>query len=928
MTEEILCKSIDLLLTSPCEEVELQFFGGEPLLRFDLIKKAIFYAQRKSKEKGKRIKYLITTNGLLLDEKKIDFLRSYNVNYLLSLDGQLTTQLANRPTLYKKNKYPFDLLIRNMRNLKNKKLNFFVNVVVGPQNLNFLEKNVLFFIKEGITNINFSYELATLWEEKDIIGYFLALFNIMERLSKKDIAINNYYSLDEPYLASPALTVDFDGKIYCSCTIPLEKKFPGIREINLVGELKFNKDFSKISRNKIDVIRGFLRLYSQSSLLSNTIVSNLVIGNISRIYFNSLLKTRSRSVLPPESSQNSINSLMVMCTYACQFRCNYCEIKQKPLSMSQQTLFKAIDFLLGTRQNACLLRFWGGEPLLRWDLIKKGILYGEKKAKEKGKEIKFMITTNGLSLNEQKINFLKKHPVEIMFSLDGEASTNIVHRVTHSGKKVEAALMKNIKLLAKMKFPYFVNMVVSPLTVDSLASSLDFFKKMDIGRVQLCYQCGIIWPEPKINKLISEIDIFIKKHNDQNFLMNFKNDCEPTILSQEVVVDVDENLYFDAAIFLEKKFPGLRNFYHLGKLGEIGSIDKLYASKRDLYCKFQEACSKKDEKQIFLNNLKLGLKLDKVFNNFTVGSISSNEHPLFIPIVKGDFFQQQRLLGKLGMKTLYLYVDGSCSNNCIFCRHKDDKFGDLLKLEIKLKSNRKIKIKKLCIIGNEPLLHPEIKDIVLIAKKYGFREIEVMTSGELLANRYFTRNLIKSGVSSFSIPLFSHREAVHDSIVGTRGSFSKVFQGIREALNSKAKVFVHTNLLKQNIDDLIGLEQLIRHGFKLPFAILPIRPKTANVAFKDLMPSYNTIIAKLKGIRSFLGFPLCVVSKIQKDLFIKEDEIADSVKLYLLDQRFSKIRVCKECFYYQKCLGIFREYGQLYPLRVIKPLKKEWIKRR
>ena len=103
MPEDVLFKSIDLLLTSPLEEVELQFFGGEPLLRWDLIKKGINYAQRKSQQKNKKIKYLLTTNGLLLDEEKTSFLKKYKITVMFSLDGDEKTQLQNRPLINQKN---------------------------------------------------------------------------------------------------------------------------------------------------------------------------------------------------------------------------------------------------------------------------------------------------------------------------------------------------------------------------------------------------------------------------------------------------------------------------------------------------------------------------------------------------------------------------------------------------------------------------------------------------------------------------------------------------------------------------------------------------------------------------------------------------------------------------------------------------------
>ena len=292
---------------------------------------------------------------------------------------------------------------------------------------------------------------------------------------------------------------------------------------------------------------------------------------------------------------NRVDSLMVMCTYACQLACTYCEVKRTHSVMRGESLRRATELLLTTRSKECQLRFWGGEPLLMWDLISRGILYGMRRARQCGKKIKFMITTNGLLLDRSKIDFLKNHSTQIMFSLDGDLAANSIHRLSHRKGQAYNKLIDNLLLLDASGIPYFVNMVVSDINVESLEKNLAFFKKLKIKKVQLCYRCGISWTKEKSERLIREISIFLKKYNDYHFLMNFRNSCEPTMLSQEIIVDTDENLYFDGAIFMENKFPGLRRQYFIGRLREIDCIDDLYVSKSELYLRFKKACSRKEE---------------------------------------------------------------------------------------------------------------------------------------------------------------------------------------------------------------------------------------------------------------------------------------------------------------------------------------------
>lgn len=90
MPLEIGKKAIDFLLeqSGDRETLELDFFGGEPLMNFDVVKEVVKYARSKEQEYGKRFRFTITTNGMLLTDDKIDFINKEMSNVVLSLDGR------------------------------------------------------------------------------------------------------------------------------------------------------------------------------------------------------------------------------------------------------------------------------------------------------------------------------------------------------------------------------------------------------------------------------------------------------------------------------------------------------------------------------------------------------------------------------------------------------------------------------------------------------------------------------------------------------------------------------------------------------------------------------------------------------------------------------------------------------------------------
>lgn len=90
MSIEIGKKAIDFLINQSKDRknLELDFFGGEPLMNLDVIKEIVSYGRSKEKEHNKKFRFTITTNGVLLDDDSIDFINKEMSNVVLSLDGR------------------------------------------------------------------------------------------------------------------------------------------------------------------------------------------------------------------------------------------------------------------------------------------------------------------------------------------------------------------------------------------------------------------------------------------------------------------------------------------------------------------------------------------------------------------------------------------------------------------------------------------------------------------------------------------------------------------------------------------------------------------------------------------------------------------------------------------------------------------------
>lgn len=136
--------------------------------------------------------------------------------------------------------------------------------------------------------------------------------------------------------------------------------------------------------------------------------------------------------------------LKAMCLHVshdCNLRCKYCFAGQgiyggKPQIMSFEVAKAAIDFLIDKsvgRRNL-ELDFFGGEPLMNFDVVKKTVEYARSLEKKHGKVFRFTMTTNGVLLNEEIGDFLNKEMNNVVLSLDGRKEVNDAMRPNAGGK--------------------------------------------------------------------------------------------------------------------------------------------------------------------------------------------------------------------------------------------------------------------------------------------------------------------------------------------------------------------------------------------------------------------------------------------------------------------------------------------------------------
>lgn len=155
MSEETAKAAVDFLLANSGARkvLEMDFFGGEPLMNLSVVKATVAYAKERAAAAGKKFLFTTTTNALLLDEETIRFFNEEMENVVLSLDGRKEVHDAVRKTV--NGKGSFDYVIRNIEKFVSLRGNksYYVRGTFTAKNLDF-SKDVLFIADRGIDSIS------------------------------------------------------------------------------------------------------------------------------------------------------------------------------------------------------------------------------------------------------------------------------------------------------------------------------------------------------------------------------------------------------------------------------------------------------------------------------------------------------------------------------------------------------------------------------------------------------------------------------------------------------------------------------------------------------------------------------------------------------------------------------------------------------
>lgn len=233
-------------------------------------------------------------------------------------------------------------------------------------------------------------------------------------------------------------------------------------------------------------------------------------------------------------SKGIVKALCLHVAHTCNLNCSYCFASQGKYQgeravMSLEVGKRALDFLIensGTRRNL-EVDFFGGEPLMNFQMIKDLVAYARKIEKKHNKNFRFTLTTNGVLIDDDVIDFANKEMSNVVLSLDGRKEVHDKFRVDYAGKGSYDKIVPKFQELVKKRNNqnYYMRGTFTHNNPDFLE---DIKEMLSLGFTELSMEPVVCAPNDPSALTKEDLEIALKQYEDlAHLLIERKKEGKP-----------------------------------------------------------------------------------------------------------------------------------------------------------------------------------------------------------------------------------------------------------------------------------------------------------------------------------------------------------------------------------------------------------------
>ncbi len=217
---------------------------------------------------------------------------------------------------------------------------------------------------------------------------------------------------------------------------------------------------------------------------------------------------------------HDVKAMCLHVSHDCNMRCGYCFASEGSFEgekglMDLETGKKAIDFLIENSGNRRHLEvdFFGGEPLMNFEVVKALVEYARGKETESGKIFRFTMTTNGLLLNEEIMDYLDANMANIVLSIDGREETNDKMRKTLNDEGTYKYIIEKIKKMSEKRGAKD-HYIRGTFTKNNLDFSKDVLDLADKGFPSISVEPVVATPENSYALVEEDVSVLKKEYEN------------------------------------------------------------------------------------------------------------------------------------------------------------------------------------------------------------------------------------------------------------------------------------------------------------------------------------------------------------------------------------------------------------------------------
>lgn len=202
--------------------------------------------------------------------------------------------------------------------------------------------------------------------------------------------------------------------------------------------------------------------------------------------------------------------LELLVTNNCNFDCKYCYVKKDCKDMTFEVAKTSIDYHfqeIDSQKYGYVITFLGGEPLLKYNLVKQIIQYCKEIAKKHNIIIWYQLTTNGSLLTEEQCEFFKTVHFQLTLSVDGDKEMHDIGRISKDGQSTYDLVQDKFTLFQKYFPERHPNMVVTPHNIHRLSKGIKYLYEQGFDSVNMNYSMtdGDFWNKKTLQVCDSEL---------------------------------------------------------------------------------------------------------------------------------------------------------------------------------------------------------------------------------------------------------------------------------------------------------------------------------------------------------------------------------------------------------------------------------------